>query len=154
MDAVCSEVDHKKVLPPVAVSTLDFPEQITVSPVTCTLGIKFTVTTWLQSAVLPDPSVTVQITVVFPKGKAEGALLFVEATLQLSLVTGVPKDTPVAVQPLLVRVVMSAGHVITGFTLSFTVTTWLHIEEFPAPSVTVHMTVVLPDGNVDGALLL
>ena len=74
-------------------------------------------------AVLPDPSVTVQVTVVLPSGKAEGALLVTEATEQLSEVVGVPNDTPVAVQPVLVLAETAAGAVMEGSTLSITVTT-------------------------------
>ena len=67
-------------------------------------------------------SVTVQITVVTPIGKAGGALLVTEATPQLSAVVGVPSETPVAVQAVLVVAVTLAGHVMVGITLSDTVT--------------------------------
>ena len=50
---------------------------------------------------MPAPSVIVHITEVFPRGKAEGALLVIDAMLQLSAVIGVPKSTPVAVHPVL-----------------------------------------------------
>ena len=73
-------------------------------------------------AELPDPSVTVQVTLVTPKGNAPGALLVTEETLQLSPVVGAPKATPVAVQPVLVVVFILVGQVIVGFTLSVTVT--------------------------------
>ena len=49
------------------------------------LMLSVTVTIWSQVAVLPLPSVTVQVTVVFPIGKLAGALLFTLATEQLSL---------------------------------------------------------------------
>ena len=65
---------------------------------------------------MPLLSVTVHITVVSPIGKAEGALLVTDATPQLSVVTGVPRSTPVAVQPLLVVAVTFAGQVIVGST--------------------------------------
>ena len=74
-------------------------------------------------AVLPDPSVTVQVTVVLPSGNAEGALLVTEATEQLSEVVGFPNETPVAVQPELVLAETAAGAVMEGSTLSITVTT-------------------------------
>ena len=73
-------------------------------------------------AILPDPSVTVQVTVVIPNGKAAGALFVTEATEQLSAVTGVPRATPVAVQAELVVVFTVAGAVIVGLMLSVTVT--------------------------------
>ena len=75
------------------------------------------------------------------------AWLFVTlATLQLSDGADVPKLTPVAVQPLFVVAVTFAGHVITGATLSVTVTVWLHVAVLPDPSVTVQITVVTPNG--------
>ena len=70
----------------------------------------------------PLLSVIVQITVVTPIGKAVGALFVTEATPQLSAVVGVPSETPVAVQAVLVVAVTLAGHVMVGSTLSETVT--------------------------------
>ena len=61
--------------------------------------LSVTVTVCVAVAVLLLPSVTVQVTVVFPKGNAVGASLVTLATVQLSAVVGVPKLTPVAVQP-------------------------------------------------------
>ncbi len=108
--------------------------------------LSVTVTVWLAVALFPAASVTVQITVVVPNGKATGALFFTEATEQLSLVVGVPRATPVAVQAVLVVVAIFVGAVIVGFTLSVTVTVWLAVALFPAASVTVQITVVLPNG--------
>ena len=104
-------------------------------------------------AVLPDPSVTVQVTVVLPNGKVAGASLVTEATEQLSEVVGVPNETPVAVQPELVLADTAAGAMMLGFTLSITVTTCVAVAVLPDPSVTVQVTVVLPSGNAEGALL-
>ena len=70
----------------------------------------------------PEPSVTVHVTVVIPIGKAKGALFVTEATLQLSVVTGVPKDTPVAVHPLLIVMIFAGGQVIIGLIVSLIVT--------------------------------
>jgi hypothetical protein len=61
--------------------------------------------------------------VVLPNGNAAGALLVTEATEQLSAVVGVPKETPVAVHPVLVVADRAEGAVMVGFTLSVTVTT-------------------------------
>ncbi len=108
------------------------------------LTLSVTVTTWVAVAVLPLPSVTVHVTVVFPKGNADGASLDVPATEQLSAVTGVPKFTPVAVQPVLVVALTAAGAVMVGFWVSVTITDWLHVAVLPPPSVTVHITVVVP----------
>ena len=73
-------------------------------------------------AVLPLLSVTVQVTVVVPSGKAAGASLATEATLQLSAVNGVPSMTPVAVQALFVKAWTDSGQVMVGGTISVTVT--------------------------------
>ena len=107
--------------------------------------LSVTVTSWAHLAVLPAPSVTVQITVVVPAANVAGALLVVEDTLQLSVVTGVPKATPVAVQPLLVITLTFRGQVMTGTTLSVTITSWVQLAVRPASSVTVHVTVVVPN---------
>jgi len=87
-------------------------------------------------AVLPDPSVTVQVTVVLPNGKAAGALLVTEATEQLSAVVGVPKTTLVDVQLTLVVPEAAAGAVIVGLILSITVTVYEQLAKLPAASST------------------
>jgi hypothetical protein len=76
----------------------------------------------MHVAVFPLLSVTVQVTLVTPIANAPGALFVTEATPQLSAVVGVPRATPVAVQPVLVVAVTFAGQVMVGFTLSLTVT--------------------------------
>ncbi len=73
-------------------------------------------------AVLAEPSVNVQVTVVTPKGKAAGALLVTENTEQLSAVVGVPKTTLVEVHPALVVPDVAEGAVIVGLMLSTTFT--------------------------------
>jgi hypothetical protein len=80
--------------------------------------------------------------------------LVTEATPQLSPVTGVPKATPVAVQPLLVVAATAAGQLIVGFTLSVTVTFWVQVAVLPLLSVTVQVTVVTPMGKATGASLV
>jgi hypothetical protein len=85
-------------------------------------SLSVTVTVWSQLAVFPALSVTAQVTVVVPAGNAAGALFVTEATPQLSAVTGVPRLTPVAVQPLFVVVLTATGQVIVGRILSVTVT--------------------------------
>jgi hypothetical protein len=69
----------------------------------------------------------------------------------LSDVVGVPSDTPVAVQPEFVTAFTVEGQVMVGFTLSVTDTTCVQVAEFPEPSVTVQVTVVLPSGYVADA---
>ena len=113
-----------------------------------------TLTTCVAVAVFPAPSVTVHVTVVFPNGNATGALFVTEATVQLSFVTGVPNTTPVAVHAVFVFTVIAAGATMVGFVLSTTVTTCVAVAVFPAPSVTVHVTVVFPNANTVGALFV
>ena len=113
-----------------------------------------TVTICVAVDVFPLPSVTVHVTVVAPSKKADGALLVTLATEQLSEVTGVPKTTPVAEQPKLAIIVIAVGATIVGFVISVTVTICVAVAVFPLLSVTVHVTVVVPNKNVVGALLV
>ena len=66
-------------------------------------------------------SVTVQVTVVLPIGKVAGALLLAEATPQLSSALTEPK-VAVAVQEFNAAVTVTAGAVMVGNCVSFTVT--------------------------------
>ena len=113
-----------------------------------------TVTDCVAVAVCPAKSVTVQVTIVFPRGKVVGALLVVTEPAQLSVTTGEPNATPVAVQLEFALTVTAEGAVIVGLVLSTTVTTCVAVAIFPALSVTVHVTVVFPIGNDAGALLV
>ena len=77
--------------------------------------MSFTFTICVQVAILPEPSVTVHVTVVLPNGKLAGALLVTLATVQLSAVTGVPKLTPLAVHLLAsANTLTLGGQVIVG----------------------------------------
>ena len=116
--------------------------------------VSVTVMVWVAVSKLPAASSTLQVTVVVPIGKEEGALLVTEATEQLSVVVGVPRTTPVAVQAEFVVAATFDGAVMVGFTLSVMVTVWVAVVLFPEPSVTVQVTVVLPKGKVVGALLV
>ena len=103
---------------------------------------------------MPDPSVTVQVTVVTPNGKVPGALFVTLATEQLSAVVAVPNATLNALHVPFAFTVTFAGAVIVGFVLSFIVTVCVAVAVFPEPSVTVHVTVVVPNGKVAGALFV
>ena len=97
-----------------------------------------TVTTCEHVAELPLKSVTVQVTVVFPTGIVAGASLVTVFTLQLSLVDGAVRTTPVAPHtPVVDEIVVSPGQFITGDILSNTVVTALDDEKQPAESVYV-----------------
>ena len=47
--------------------------------------------------------------------------------------------------------IMSSGKIIDGDVVSTTVIFWDCVEEFPDSSVTFHVTMVSPNGNLDGA---
>ena len=72
----------------------------------------------------------------------------------MSAVTGVPRIIPEAVQPFVVLAETADGAVIVGLTLSITVTNCVAVVLFPEPSVTVHVTVVVPIGKEVGALFV
>ncbi len=77
--------------------------------------LSVTVTNCVAVAVCPAPSVTVQVTIVVPRGKADDALLLTPATEQLSAVNGEPSTTPVAVQATFVNALLGPGAIIVGF---------------------------------------
>ena len=95
-------------------------------------SVSTTVTLWLHVAVFPWMSVTVHVTVVGPKGNADGALFVKVKTPQLSVVTGVPSETPLAEHfPMSLPTVTAGGHVIVGFSVSFTVASCVQVAVFP-----------------------
>jgi hypothetical protein len=119
--------------------------------------VSFTVTVNVHIAVLPDVSVAVLVTVVTPFGNAE------PDAGELTTVT--PGQLSVAVTVNVVTaehrfgsvdLVMFDGHVICGAWVSFTVTVNVHVDVLGgvAASLTEHVTVVTPLGNVepDGGL--
>jgi hypothetical protein len=69
-----------------------------------------------------------------------------DATLQLSAVTGIPKSTLVAVLPSLADTVTFTGQVIVGTERSRTFTRCVAVAVFPLLSVTVQVTMVVPNG--------
>ena len=112
------------------------------------------VTNCVAIAELPAASFTVQVTVVVPVKNVYGASLVTLSTPQLSVVTGVPKSNAETSHVATDEIVIAVGATIVGFTVSTTVTVWLALTVFPLPSITVQVTVVVPIGNVDGALLV
>ncbi|GAL69212.1 hypothetical protein JCM19301_2967 [Jejuia pallidilutea] len=110
--------------------------------------LSITVTVCVQVAVFPEPSVTVQVTIVSPNGYVLGASLVTEATEQLSSVIGVPKFTVETSQAAAsILTLMLAGQVIVGFSSSVTVTVCVQVVVFPEPSVINQVTVVSPKPN-------
>jgi len=133
---------------PLLVNTFAVAGQVMVGN---TLSI--TVITWLQVEVLPEASATVQTTVVEPALNVNGALLLIDATLQLSLTTGIPID-PEYRHPMFGDVVIEEGHVISGAVLSEMTTNCVHEAALPFASTTVQTTDVVPTGKLAGALFV
>ena len=70
---------------------------------------------------------------------------------QLSVATGAPRSTLLAVQPLVEVAVTAGGQFNWGVMLSITVTDCVQVDVFPLASVAVQSTCVTPRGNVPGA---
>ena len=86
-------------------------------------------------------SIAVQVTMVgTPIGNVDGALLVIVSIPQLSVTFGVPKVNSVE------QLEIFAGQMITGASLSSTVTVIEPLELFPQASVAVHVMVVVPTG--------
>jgi hypothetical protein len=102
--------------------------------------------------VLPFASVAVQTTRVVPTGKEAGALLAIVATEQLSKAVAVPMLIPFAEHADVVLAFIFAGARIIGSSISETITFCVAVAVSPLPSVTVHITTVVPTLNAEGAL--
>src|SRR5204862_36871 len=114
-----------------------------------------TVTVKAQVVVLPLASMAVQLTVVVPSGNIEplaGLQLMLEpGQLSLALAAKVTCawQSPLTLSaPVLVVVVMLAGQVAVGGSLSVTVTVKLQRAVWPEVSVAVQFTVVVPTAKV------
>ena len=120
-------------------------------------SLSVTVIVCVHVAVLPDASVAVHVTVVAPSAYGSVPSLPELTPGQLSLIVAEPKLTPVAEQvPASVDTLTADGHVITGASLSVTVTVCVHVAVLPDASVAVHVTVVDPSayGSVPSLLEL
>src|SRR5439155_911876 len=107
------------------------------------------------AALLPWLSVTIQITVFVPTGKIEGALLVTVTVPQLSPTVGVPRVTLVAPhRPAEAFTVTRAGQEMVGSCVSLTMTVCGQVALLPWLSVTVQITVFVPTGKSEGALLV
>ena len=82
-----------------------------------------------------------------------GALLVKLAIEQLSAAVGAV-NVIVAVHPDPAVAVIATGVVIVGTVVSTTVTNCVAVAVLPLESVTVHVTVVFPNGKVPGALFV
>ena len=107
-------------------------------------SVSVTTTVWTQVAALPPASCAVQVTRLVPTGKLAGAsFVMVTAPPQLSVATGVPRETLVAPhKPGEATTVTRAGQEIVGGVVSIAQSMdWLHEAELPQPSVATQVSV-------------
>jgi hypothetical protein len=112
---------------------------------------RLTITGNEQAALLPLPSVALQVTVVVPMGNRlpDGGAQVTVGVSQLSVAVAVKVTT--APDALVAATVMFAGQMMLGGVVSTTVTVVVHIAELPARSVAVNLTVCVPGPNVAGS---
>ena len=106
--------------------------------------LSVTVTNCDAVAEFPAASVAVQVTIVWPNGKEAGALFVIFTDEQLSLVTGVPKITPVALHVAFAAAETAFGAVIVGAILSKTIIVCEAVVVFAFASVKVHEIAYVP----------
>jgi hypothetical protein len=106
----------------------------------------FTITLNVQIAVRPAASVAVYFTCVAPIGNRlpEVCVDISDGVPQLSVAVGAV-HVATAWHDAFAESVMFDGHpVITGLVASLTITSKVHVEELPEPSVAVYLTCVVP----------
>jgi hypothetical protein len=119
-------------------------------------SLSVTVIIKLQLAVLPDPSVAVQFTVVAPlENVAPDGGTQTTVGVENASVASAVKFTTVEHAPGSALRVMSAGQLIIGGSESTTVTLKLLVRVLPAASVAILLTMVVPSGKdePDGGLV-
>ncbi len=115
-------------------------------------SVSFTVTSCSQVFILPLMSVMVHVTMVSPDIYGSTASFSTLNTPQLSLLTGVPSSTMLAVQmPSSVETTTLSGQAIKGSSSSVTVTSCSQVFSLPFTSVTSQVTVLAPNAKVSGA---
>src|ERR1051326_4929077 len=117
-------------------------------------GSSLTVTVKKQVLVLPETSKAVHTTVFVPTGNAEpdSGETFVLVSAQLSLTVGGGNVTTALAWPNGMLVAMSAGHVIEGSSVSFTITSNEQLS-LPLVLVAMHETVVAPTSKKYGEVM-
>ena len=115
-------------------------------------SLSVTITSNEHVAVLPDPSVTTNVFVVVPNGKAEPlgnpavwaivspGQLSVDVTVYVTTASHCPTSLFTGISP---------GQLIVGFSLSVTITSNEHVAVLPDPSVTTNVFVVVPNGKAE-----
>jgi hypothetical protein len=138
----------------VTLADIEHAAAVTVlSPGQTTTGFSqsFTVTQNEQTPVFPALSVAVQVTLVVPTLKVEpdaGVQVGVRLPSQLSVAEAL-KVTTAPHTPLSLHWVIGPGQLTTGFSQSFTVTQNEQEPVFPALSVAVQVTLVVPTLKVE-----
>jgi hypothetical protein len=116
-----------------------------------------TVIAFVAVVALPDPSVEVIVTVLLPKSKqlnVLGVIVTVGELVQLSDVLDITLDEVIVAAPLASKATVTAEDTtaILGAVLSTTVTDLVAVVAFPAPSVAVMVTVLLPISSQSNVL--
>ena len=101
----------------------------------------------------PASSIAVQVTVVFPSGKAVGALLVTDLIIPLSVTVALPSGMTLSAVEVASKTIFFCG-VIFGGVVSTIVTICVELAVLSSSSVAVHVTVVFPSGKAVGALLV
>ena len=112
--------------------------------------VSTTFTSCSAVASFPAASVAVQVTVVAPSGNTAGASLETDATPTASVASGEPTSTG-APSGDAASAVASGGGTIEGGVVSTTFTSCSAVASFPAASVAVQVTTVLPRASTGGA---
>ena len=116
-----------------------------------------TVIAFVAVVALPDPSVEVIVTVLLPKSEqlnVLGVIVTVGELVQLSDVLDITLDEVIVAAPFASKATVTAEDTtaILGAVLSTTVTDLVAVVAFPAPSVAVMVTVLLPISSQSNVL--
>ena len=102
-----------------------------------------TVTSCEVDATLPESSVAIQLTIVPPMEKRDGAL-FARATCCISVTNGKPISIILVLVEVASKTIFSGG-IISGAVVSTIDTCCCAVIVFPEASAAIHVTVVLPN---------
>ena len=110
------------------------------------ISLSVTLTVCVHVAVFPEASVAVHVTTVVPIGYGPAGMGPLTVAEQLSVAVAVPIEALEVHCPGSVVRFAVGGQVITGFSLSATITAWVHVAVLPDRSVAVQVTFVVPTG--------